>query len=56
MKMRSGPLGKNTSAVEVTNVSREGFWLLMDDRELFVPFDQFHWFRDASIAQIVNVD
>jgi hypothetical protein len=36
-------------------VSRHGFWLLIAAEELFVPFDQFPWFRDASIAQITNV-
>jgi hypothetical protein len=42
--------------VEVTNISRAGFWLLMDDRELFVPFEQFPWFKDASIAEILDVE
>ena len=42
-------------AVEVTNVSGQGFWLLVDDRELFVPFDDFPWFRDASIGQLLRV-
>jgi hypothetical protein len=42
--------------VEVTNVSRLGFWLLLEDRELFVPFAGFPWFRDASIGQILEVE
>lgn len=37
-------------------MSPRGFWLLLAGRELFVPFDQFPWFRDASIAQIVAVE
>lgn len=37
-----------TSHVEVTNVSVQGFWLLVADRELFAPFAQFPWFRDAA--------
>jgi hypothetical protein len=28
----------------------------MDDRELFVPFEQFPWFKDASIAEILHVE
>jgi len=40
---------------EVTNVSLHGFWLFVGDRELFVPFGSFPWFRDASIAEITNV-
>lgn len=54
--MKSAQRGKNTSAAEVTNVSALGFWLLIADRERFVAFDQFPWFRDASIGQLVNVE
>ena len=53
--MRSGQRGKRTSAVEITNVSGHGFWLLLGDRELFLAFEKFPWFRDASIAQLVRV-
>src|SRR6266496_2946470 len=56
MKMRSASRGRSTSAVEVTNVSGRGFWLLFDGEELFVPFKLFPWFRDASIGQIANVE
>ncbi len=54
--MRSAPRGKSTSAVEVTNVSGNGFWLVLDGDELFVAFEHFPWFRDASIGQLLNVD
>jgi hypothetical protein len=54
--MSSKPLGTNTSGVEVTNVSAHGFWLLIDGRELFLTFDQFPWFRDASIATICLIE
>jgi len=54
--MRSVPHGKGTSAAEVTNVSANGFWLLLDGEELFVAFKHFPWFRDASIGQLLNVD
>jgi hypothetical protein len=40
----------------VINVSRQGFWLLLADRELFVSFAGFPWFRDASIGQILAVE
>ena len=53
--MKSAALGKNTSGVEVLNVSPHGFWLLVDTEELFVAFDQFPWFRDATIGQISGV-
>ena len=54
--MSPAPLGKHTSAVEVSNVSRNGFWLLLGDEELFVPFAAFPWFRDATIEQICDVN
>ncbi len=54
--MKSAALGRNTSGVEVTNVSPHGFWLLLRSEELFVPFSEFPWFRDASIGQISHVE
>ena len=53
--MKSARPGPPTLAVEVTNVSKHGFWLLLEERELFVPFSAFPWFRDASIAEVVGV-
>ena len=54
--MKSAKLGKNTSAVEVSNVSKHGFWLLIGDSERFVPFEQFPWFQEAPIGQLLNVE
>lgn len=53
--MPSAALGRSTSPAEVTNVSAHGFWMLVGARELFVPFQPFPWFRDASIRAITNV-
>ncbi len=53
--MRSAQRGKDTSAVEVTNVSPSGFWLLLGGRERFVSFKAFPWFRDATIAELTHV-
>lgn len=49
-------LGPGTSAAEVTHVSRHGFWLLLGDEELFLPFDTFPWFKTATIEQISQVE
>jgi hypothetical protein len=54
--MNVATAGKHTSGVEVSNVSPHGFWLLLGSEELFVPFASFPWFRDATIAQITNVE
>jgi hypothetical protein len=42
--------------VEVTNVSNHGFWLMLGPEELFVPFAQFPWFKDAAIAKLMHVE
>jgi hypothetical protein len=54
--MRSEKPRAATSAGEVTNISKHGFWLLLDERELFVPFDQFPWFREAAVSKILKVE
>jgi hypothetical protein len=48
--------GTVTLAAEVTHVSRHGFWLLLGDEELFLPFENFPWFRSATIEQISLVE
>src|SRR5712691_10889652 len=53
--MKSAALGQSTSPAEVTNVSPHGFWLFVGERELFVPFKDFPWFREASVREITNV-
>lgn len=48
--------GKNISPiVEVVNLSQFGFWLYANEREFFLSFDKFPWFRNATINQICNV-
>ena len=47
--------GTITLVAEVTNISKNGFWLLLGDEELLVPFDQFPWFKQATVAQITEV-
>jgi hypothetical protein len=53
--MKSGLRGEGISDVEVTNVSKHGFWLFIKDREVFLPFEHFPWFREAPIGKILNV-
>ena len=53
--MNSQALGKNTSHVEVTNISAHGIWLLSGERELFMSYDDFPWFKDVPIGNILNI-
>jgi hypothetical protein len=48
--------GSATSAAEVTNISQHGFWMLIDDEELFLPFDEFPWFRQATVEAILRLE
>jgi hypothetical protein len=43
-------------AVEVTHISRHGFWLLLGDDELLLPFSDFPWFRQATVDQLCDVE
>lgn len=47
--------GSATLEAEVTNVSRHGFWLLLGNEELAVPFAEFPWFKSATIEQLSDV-
>jgi hypothetical protein len=48
--------GASTSGVEVTHVSQHGFWLLLKDEELLVPFSEFPWFKEVTIDQLSKVE
>lgn len=54
--MSSSVRGKITSEVEVTNISSHGLWLLAHDRELFLSYDEFPWFKDQPVKVITNVE
>jgi hypothetical protein len=49
-------IGTNTSQIsaQVTNIEHDGFWLLANDGEYFVAFEDYPDFRNATIAQIYN--
>ena len=49
--------GKSTSGVEITHISLHGIWLLSaNGKELFMPYDEFPWFRDQPVKIIYNVE
>jgi hypothetical protein len=47
--------GVATLGAEVTNISTHGFWVLLGDEELPVPYAQFPWFEQATVAQLTAV-
>ena len=48
--------GANTSKVEVTNISAHGAWILAHERELFMSYAEFPWFREQPVRVILNVE
>ena len=48
--------GKNTLPVEVTNISTHGIWLLAHHNELFMSYEDFPWFKDQPVKNILNVE
>ena len=48
--------GTGTSTAEATNISKHGFWLLLDGRQLFLSFDRFPWFKQATVDAILNLE
>ena len=53
--MNSSPTGANISSSEVTNVEPLGFWVLVDDKEYFVPYADYPAFKSATVEQIFNL-
>jgi len=53
--MKSNAAGKTTLEVEVTQIDKKGIWLLIGDKESFLPFEKFPRFREASVGAIHNV-
>ena len=54
--MKSETLGTSTSEVEVTQISKHGIWLLLQEKEHFLSFENFPWLKNASVAAIHNVE
>ena len=47
--------GAAPSRAEVTNISRHGIWVLVDNHEHFLPFEEFPWFKAAPVEAILEV-
>jgi len=42
-------------AVEVTHISIHGVWRLSHDKEMFMPYDEFPWFKEQPVKDVLNV-
>ena len=50
------PMRRTHSRAEVTRISAHGLWILLDERELFLPFEEYPWFADAPVRFILNLE
>ncbi len=41
---------------QITSIEDDGFWLLVQNEEFFVPFDRYPDFQNATIQQIFNFE
>jgi hypothetical protein len=41
--------------IEVTNISVHGLWILANDQEFFLSYEDFPWFKEKIIKDITNV-
>ena len=54
--MNSEQLGKTVSDVEVTNISTHGIWLLVGEWEFFLSYEDFPWFKEVPLGNILRVE
>lgn len=53
--MKSETLGKNTLAVEILSIDTHGIWLFANGKEYFLPYNDFPWFEEAKVSDILDV-
>ncbi len=54
--MISKKAGKSISKIEVLGISRNGIWIIVLEKEYFLPFSEFPWFEDANLSSVFNVE
>ena len=43
-------------SVSVSRTSKTGIWLLLNEKEHFLSFENFPWFKGAYVSAIHNVE
>jgi len=41
------------AAAEVSHINGRGVWLCVHDKEYFLPYDEYPWFRDAKVRDML---
>ena len=47
---------RNILETEVTNISSHGLWILSNGKEFFLSYDNFPWFKDKTVNDIIKVE
>ncbi len=50
------PRGKHIAAPTIAELTEAGFWLVLDDRRIFVDFREFPWFRGRSREELESIE
>ena len=53
--MKSETRGTGISDAEVSHISRHGVWICVSDCEYFMPYEDFPWFGEAKVKDILDV-
>ena len=53
--MKSSAVGKSISKAEVTNISAHGLWVLVREKEYFLSYGDFPWFKNAKVSEILDL-
>ncbi|MCR9132075.1 MAG: DUF2442 domain-containing protein [bacterium] len=56
MKSEKAGTTISKSNAEITNISAHGLWLFHIDKEYFLPFESFPWFKNAKIEEVLNIE
>ena len=54
--MSSSPVGSEFSGIEVTNISVNGVWILVDDEEIFLSHEDYPWFKKATVEEVLELE
>ena len=48
--------GRSILETEVTNISSHGIWILSNEKEYFLSYEHFPWFKDKTVNDIIKVE
>jgi hypothetical protein len=54
--MRSKQPGRPISELEVSTRTNRGVWFVLDGRRVFAAFQDFPWFRKATLAELRRIE